>query len=491
MQYSIIIIGGGSAGMVCAIRAAMRGSKVLVIDKANEIGGTLHLTAGHLSAAGTQLQAAKGIHDTAQDHYNDVDSISQHTMQPALTHKAVTLAAATVDWLVALGYPMHPNAPIIIHGHQAYSTARTYMGSHDYAAKDITTSAKTVYYTLLPLWHKYVASGHITVLLKHSLQGLVTNGLAITHINALNLTTNAVTVIPVHTAQVVVTTGGYAANATLYTAAMQPYALDATKHYPARLLSSASEYSQGDGILAITAIGGTFDGAQHHLSTLGGIELEPGSGRASFWHAWARVTNSHDRVPREIYINAMGNRFMNEHDLTVDERERIVLQQPNQRFYVLCDHKALYSGPPIVVQWTADEFVQQCEQEKCCWKADTIAALAAKINVPAANLLHTVTQYNSYVYNQKDLDYNRTVLTHTLEQGPYYALLVYAYSLISFGGVVVNDNLQVLHSSGAAFTNLYAAGEVLGAAATSGNAFCGGMLLTPALSFGMWLGDYL
>jgi fumarate reductase flavoprotein subunit len=38
---------------------------------------------------------------------------------------------------------------------------------------------------------------------------------------------------------------------------------------------------------------------------------------------------------------------------------------------------------------------------------------------------------------------------------------------------------------------LYAAGEVLGTAATSGHAFCGGMLLTPALTFGRLLGEWL
>jgi succinate dehydrogenase/fumarate reductase flavoprotein subunit len=70
-------------------------------------------------------------------------------------------------------------------------------------------------------------------------------------------------------------------------------------------------------------------------------------------------------------------------------------------------------------------------------------------------------------------------------------LLVYAYSLISFGGIKVNDQLQVLCDDGTIIKNCYAAGEILGAAATSGNAFCGGMLLTPAISFGKWLGETL
>jgi fumarate reductase flavoprotein subunit len=38
---------------------------------------------------------------------------------------------------------------------------------------------------------------------------------------------------------------------------------------------------------------------------------------------------------------------------------------------------------------------------------------------------------------------------------------------------------------------LYAAGEALGTSATSGNAFCGGMLATPALGFGRILGREL
>jgi predicted flavoprotein YhiN len=68
---------------------------------------------------------------------------------------------------------------------------------------------------------------------------------------------------------------------------------------------------------------------------------------------------------------------------------------------------------------------------------------------------------------------------------------VYAYSLISFGGIEVNNALQVITTDKKPITNLYAAGEILGAAATSGHAFCGGMLLTPALSFGKWLGEIL
>jgi succinate dehydrogenase/fumarate reductase flavoprotein subunit len=491
MQHDIIIIGAGSAGMPCAIQAANRGLKVLVIEKDNQPGGTLHLTAGHLSAAGTKRQQQKGFEDSTESHFEDIIRISRNTMDAAIAKKAVALAPGTVDWLESNGYTFHDLTPLIIHGHEPYSVARTYFGKNDYAAKDITGSGKMVLKTLLPLWDKLVEEKKIEVWLNHSLVKLIKDDNSITAIIIKQLLTNDLLTFIVDEAKLVITTGGYAANPSFYTASIKPFENNPALHFPKRLLSTANTFSQGDGIKALMEAGGVFHGAEKHMSTLGGIELEPGSGRASFWDAWARVSNSHDRTPREIYINEDGRRFMNEQDLTVDERERMVLQQPGQRFYVLFDEASLQAGPCVVVQWDAATFKEEAQKEKCCWQADTIENLAKKIAVPAENLTATVNSFNHFVDAGVDEDFARTVLQYKLQQPPYYALLVYAYSLISFGGIKVNDNLQIVCEDGSVIENTYAAGEILGAAATSGNAFCGGMLLTPAISFGKWLGENL
>ena len=47
---------------------------------------------------------------------------------------------------------------------------------------------------------------------------------------------------------------------------------------------------------------------------------------------------------------------------------------------------------------------------------------------------------------------------------------------------------RVLRHDGAAVPNLYAAGEAIGGAATSGNAYTNGSVLTPALAFGRLAG---
>ncbi|SVE42315.1 uncharacterized protein METZ01_LOCUS495169, partial [marine metagenome] len=48
-HWDVIIIGGGTAGLPAAIFAAKKGLKVLVIEKASVIGGTLFLSTGQIA----------------------------------------------------------------------------------------------------------------------------------------------------------------------------------------------------------------------------------------------------------------------------------------------------------------------------------------------------------------------------------------------------------------------------------------------------------
>lgn len=227
------------------------------------------------------------------------------------------------------------------------------------------------------------------------------------------------------------------------------------------------------------------------MFTLGGLETDPGSGRINFWNAWARMSNSKDRKQREIYVNDNGERCMNEYDWSVDQRERVMREQPNMRCWVIFDANALLDGDCIIPQWTVEQLVDESKKGKSVWQADTIESLARKTGLPIDNLQSTVNDYNAACIKQHDSKFQRSYLQHPMVTPPYFAIATYAYALISFGGIQVNEHLQVVTKGEIPFANLYAAGEVLGAAATSGEAFCGGMLITPALSFGKWLGDTL
>ena len=123
--------------------------------------------------------------------------------------------------------------------------------------------------------------------------------------------------------------------------------------------------------------------------------------------------------------------------------------------------------------------------------AETIEKLAVKLGLPSENLAETVSEFNNCVQLQKDAQFGRTYLQNSVSKPPFYALLTYASSLVSCGGLAVNGDLQVVDKDDNPIPNLYAIGEIIGAGAMTGNAFCSGMLITPALSFGRILGRNL
>jgi succinate dehydrogenase/fumarate reductase flavoprotein subunit len=331
---------------------------------------------------------------------------------------------------------------------------------------------------LLPYWNEQVQKGNIQLFNSCKLRHILTDNHIVAGVvaeqNSRELTFTA--------DQCILSTGGYASNPSFY---------EKYSNENSRLLSAANPASTGDGIIAAIQIGAIFQGAEKQMYTLGGMELQPGSGRINFWEAWARMSNGVDRKQREIYVNEKGVRFMNEYDWSVDKRERAMLEQPGKKCWILFDERALYDGDCLVPQWTADQLVHASYREKAVWQAPSLSELANKTGLPLQALEATISKYNESCASQFDSLWGRTYLEHPLSSPPYFAVLVYAYALISFGGLQVNEQLQVIKRDSYPYNNLYAAGEILGAAATSGQAFCGGMLLTPAISFGKWLGDHL
>jgi flavocytochrome c len=481
-QYDIIIVGAGSAGMCCAIRAAERGHNVLVIEKDSVVGGTLHLTAGHMSAGGTRRQREKGIEDSPEKHFEEVMQISHQTANPAIVKLATYLAPKTIDWLEDLGFGFAPESPAIIYGHAPYAIPRTHWGVADYAGKDIKTTGISIFNTLKPVWDSLVKLGKIKILLEYKLTNLVQIDGQVVGIKALHDSIETI----FHGKNVVLTTGGYAANPELFK--------KVTPNTP-RLISSARLTSTGDGIMVAQSIGAKFRGAEMHNSTLGGIELEPMSGRSDFWRNWARVSNSVDRKPREIYVNEQAERFMNEDTPNPDDREHIVNQQTNRRFWLIFDETALNAGSSIIPQLTVEQIKEETKREKAFWQADSIEELANKMGLNSEKLSESLNRFNDFCVNKTDEDFGRD-LTNTdtvfpITQAPFYGILTYAYSLISFGGLAINGKLEVLDEKDKPIKGLFAAGEIIGVHASSGNAFCGGMVLTPALSFGKYLGETL
>jgi succinate dehydrogenase/fumarate reductase flavoprotein subunit len=124
-------------------------------------------------------------------------------------------------------------------------------------------------------------------------------------------------------------------------------------------------------------------------------------------------------------------------------------------------------------------------------RAEGISELAELAGIDPTGLADSVQRYNGAVTAGADGEFGRRHLPAPIERAPFYAVRNHALTLITFTGVDVDAELRVRCADGTVIAGLYAAGEVLGAGATSGNSFCGGMLITPALAFGRLLGQRL
>lgn len=464
--YDVIVVGAGTAGLPCAIHAAQSGARVLLVDKDAKIGGTLHVTGGHMAAAGARRQIERGIDDSPEAHLDDIRRISQGTAREDLITLLVDHAADTIDWLHDRGFAFAPEAPRIVYGHEPYRVARTYYGKDEGASILEVLQAELVRTQAehdLTLW----TNSPVTELLQDE-AGRVIGVSLLKGGNEIEVTADAV----------VLTTGGFGADPELF---------QELEGFP--LVSAASRASTGDGIHLGMAIGAAIQGEGTYLPTFGGLPDPQSPGRAN-WSDRQRLTS--ERPPREIYVDRGGKRWVAEDEPSIDAKERALTTVADQTFWTIFDDLAVSQSigttDQMIVGLDPDEVRAVMNTRPGLHAAPTIEALAELAGIDALALAETIEAFNRAVEAGSDDDFGRTYLPAPIAQGPFYAVRNHAITLVTFQGLDIDDSFAVRDASGDAIPGLYAAGEVIGAGATCGNSFCSGMLVTPALTFGRLLG---
>jgi 3-oxosteroid 1-dehydrogenase len=207
-------------------------------------------------------------------------------------------------------------------------------------------------------------------------------------------------------------------------------------------------------------------------------------------------------LPGSIIVNQAGERFMNEalpyveavHEIYRGEATGVghvpawmVIDQRYRNRYLFA---GLGPRQPFPGRWYKNGTVV---------KADSLAALAAKIDVPADALEATVERFNGFARAGTDEDFGRgesgydryysdpTVKPnpslHVIDQAPYYAVKIVPGDLGTKGGLVTDEHSRVLRADGSAIAGLYAAGNC--SSAVMGRTYAGpGATIGPALVFG-------
>ncbi|KAA1420420.1 FAD-dependent oxidoreductase [Mumia zhuanghuii] len=467
--YDVVVVGAGTAGIPCAVNAADAGARVLLVEKDSRIGGTLHVSGGHLAAAGTRRQRERGIEDSPQAHRADIARISHGTARDDLVDLLVAEAATTIDWLDERGFAFAPETPRIVYGHEPYTTARTYYG---------TDEGLSVLEVLRPELERACAERDLTLWTNAPVTELLTGA---------DGTVTGISVYrdgretTVRADAVVLATGGYGADPDLF-----------LELEGAPLVSATSRTATGDGLHLGRSVGARLQGAGSSLPTFGGLPDPRTPGRAN-WSDRQRLTS--ERPPWEIYVDRAGSRWVAEDEDSIDVKERALAEVTDRTFWTVFDDAALTQATgtmrQMVVGHEPDAVRAMMNTRPGVHCAGTLAGLAELAGIDAPGLERTVSAYNGAVEAGSDPAFGRTFLPAPIATAPFYAIRNHAITLVTFQGLDVDGSFAVRDEAGRAITGLYAVGEVIGAGATSGNSFCSGMLVTPALTFGRLLGAAL
>ena len=106
-QADVVVVGGGASGLAAAAAALESGARVIVLEKAPHTGGSAALSAGIVTAAGTDIQKASGLPaDSAglaklwlEDQKRSVKGAPANLPDAAQVEALVKHSAETVDWL--------------------------------------------------------------------------------------------------------------------------------------------------------------------------------------------------------------------------------------------------------------------------------------------------------------------------------------------------------------------------------------------------------
>lgn len=201
--------------------------------------------------------------------------------------------------------------------------------------------------------------------------------------------------------------------------------------------------NRGDGIVMAEAIGAQLRDMSFIQTYLKGYQNLAASGEAG---------NAFKAAQLVVNINAV--RFADD-----SNQSRIVSREGNDQpegiLFAIGDSKMIetLNGQKAGL---ADDLMAR----GMAYSADTLEELAKLSGLDAAALVNTVNTFNGYVDAGDDRDFGRKTFNGKVEAGPFYAAKLQLACHLTFGGLVINDDAQVLDAEGNAITGLYAAGDV-------------------------------
>lgn len=443
----VIVIGAGMAGHCTALEAAQSGAAVLLLEKSAHYGGSTAMCGGAFAFAGTDVQQANGIQDSAEILEEDLMVAGKHRNDRALVHVYATRQHEAYRWLQGLGVPFEQ---------VSLSGAQSVPRNHGTNPVHVL---ETLHAQGLRAGMDYRANAGVARLLTEGdFERRQVVGVALASGERIHARGG-----------VVIATGGFSR------------APDMVERFAPHLRHAkpmGGEGNTGDGLRMAWALGADLVDMGFAKGTFGAPLAEPKPGHE---HTVPRILSAMYRGA--IVVNAAGRRFVNESVSYKTIGDRCLEQQDARAFQIFDQQVMDQSAPlPTVVDFRAALAAGVLLQ------ADSLDALAAKLGIDVAGLATTIANYNAACDGKRPDDFGRSSLSTgygkptRVERGPFYGLACTTGLTSTYCGLHTDTTARVLDVYGQAIPGLYATGEVMGG--FHGETYMSGSSLAKGCIFG-------
>lgn len=422
-QADVVVVGGGASGLAAAAAALESGARVIVLEKAPHTGGSAALSAGIVTAAGTDIQKASGLPaDSAglaklwlEDQKRSVKGAPANLPDAAQVEALVKQSAETVDWLTKkVGMQFSANAAAA-DGIGAYqllpisSDASRPAGAEEVEKlEQYVKKLGGIIRTATPAW-KILATD----------DGRVSGVAAADGKNRFTFRAKSV----------VLASGGFAADLMKVTSRQPRWAV-----YVER--TGAAKTSTGDGLTMGLQVGAK----EVSDSWLMGTQFAP-----AYPEMTAAMLGPRGFAGATL-VNEKGLRFVKEDlpNITSEMSQQLDV-------WLITDSKDPEKAKTLRNYLGFDTVVH----------GNTPEELGRRMGARADNVKQTIEKLNADAAAGKDTAFGRDPINFTsLTQAPYFAVKVRPVISGTIGGFVVTPDFQVLDNALKPIQGLWAAGEL-------------------------------
>lgn len=511
-ECDVVVVGSGAAGLLAATTAADAGLRVIVLEKAEWLGGTSAISGGTLWVANNRYMIERGLTDSREAAIDYLRAVSRGQTADDVLEAVVDFGPEMIDWLAdnvgltfasAHDYPDYrPDLPGSVAGGRSLDPAffdSTTLGELRPALRpdrrmpfSMQEYEQWVAFTRFP-WEK---------LQERFDQGIVSRGNAVVAPLIKAAAERGVTLVTEASADRLITENGVVVGV----------AVGDVTFAAARGVVLACGGFEWDHAMAQQFLGGpllarcsppnnTGDGIR--MAQRVGVKL--GNMREAFWAPMSVIpgdTTEGEQLgtllrferqgPGSIIVDKHGRRFVNESQNYNDMTRAFHSVDP-------IGHNYEHLPAHVIVD---DEYMQQYgylsyrsgdPMPEWMVSAPTLDELGELLGLPAGSLVETVERFNGFARAGVDEDFTRGSNDYDqywgdgdrgypnrslapLERGPFYAVGVVPGAFGTNGGIVTDSRARALDVDGIPIPGLFAAGNTTAHPVGGGYPGAGGTL---------------